>query len=283
MGLCLLSLNVTCSCPEEDGGGLSCTAPQILNAAGDACVDSCPASETPNSTNDACITPRMCGTGQVANADNDACIDQTTCEAVGTNFYADTTTGVCRQCPMSEIRNTAGDGCVAPVYIWATGCTVRGDMMGGDCTGGTGSGVDRADSICEANEPDEIPGTYTSQAILYTPSRNPSGFVSDNARPIRRPNGTTRIADNYAHFFDPDRSITNPVQDTMQSVWTGAIRMTTFVVDASNHCQNWTAALGFLIPPAGRNGDTIQIDPRRFNDGTVLSCTADARLLCVSY
>ena len=265
-------------------------ATPLANTARNACIDlaACTSTAGNIATSNSCNA--CSGATPLANAARDTCISQNACQMLGSDFYGDPTTMVCDQCPSGQIRDTAGTGCSAPIYLWVTGCNVKGNMMDGTCSG-TGTGLSRANSICENRRTTDASGASgtTTQAVLAaTGQTNLSGtagsFMIPNRgnRLVLRPDGNL-IANSWTTFFTPG---TNSMQSTRAGArvtyWTG-IRVSSgaFVIGIgfAAYCSNWGSRNNAA---RGENGASNSTDNTRLASGRP-DCSSNQRLLCVTY
>ena len=202
---------------------------------------------------------------------------------------------------------------LSAIYLWVTGCTVRGDMNGGDCpalpASAPANGPTRADAICanryeadvdEASR-DRIAGEGNSQhTAMLARSNDPPREVfpvrGKDTLEIKRPDETL-IADSWDQFFDPsiDLSAAGGVSVTGTNVqyWTGWFEEAgQFTPRGSSgdflYCGNvgdgagayWTVGTDVV---QGKRGVGNAVNEGRLNMGG-RSCNANnVRILCITH
>jgi hypothetical protein len=105
-------VNAVCSTTVS----LTCTAPQVLNGAGTACVTplTCTAPQIMNPAGTACVTPLTCTSPQVLNGAGTACVTPLTCTAPQELNPAGTACVTPLTCTAPQVLNGAGTACVTP-------------------------------------------------------------------------------------------------------------------------------------------------------------------------
>ena len=151
------------------------------------------------------------------------------------------------------------------IYLWITGCTVIGDMSSGtgsdECGGiGSGTGTARADSICQARYDDDVDpddrtritgelddsGAASPQhkALLAADGALPQSFEirGKDTLTLKRPDGSTTVANSYADLFDPEVDLLAPFSSDNLSYFTGLTTMEDEFILGDN-CTNWERTL----------------------------------------
>ena len=190
----------------------------------------------------------------------------------------------------------APDPVTTPIYVWTTGCTVQGNMMGGTC-GNMTEGREGADDLCAARyETDagsaadrmrisEERGTPAHKALLADSNLLPQNFVIENKenREVQRPDGTS-IADVYTNFpsSSMDWNAAVDLASDGKAVWVGWKGTQT---DSSNFmdtssCDDWTSSDSSV--EGGRGGSDVSINGVGILGGE-LGCDGTYSLYCITY
>ena len=121
------------------GDCMQCGGSQVRSLTLDECLDSCPGSQLVPVGRDTCeiektcsggdilirasntcVTLVTCTAGEVVDITNNMCITETACTDMSTRYIS---SGVCLECPMGQIRNSAGDGCGIPIAFFMAPAT----------------------------------------------------------------------------------------------------------------------------------------------------------------
>ena len=143
---------------------------------------------------------------------------------------------------IDELRDSVPG--LGAIYLWVTGCTVQGDMNGGsssnpclDPAGAPANGPKRADAICAARYDDDVDETSRNRIaqegfprhtamLARSPSQPNTNFPvrGRGVSQIKRPDGTTLIAESWEDFFNPEFDIPGNISESSGAgdpYWTG--------------------------------------------------------------
>ena len=207
------------------------------------------------------------------------------------------------------------------IYLWITGCTVLGDMTGGDC-GNMTRGVDGADGICESRYETDVAsehrttimenhetGTLQHTAFLAIagdpdPAQtmddiSPQSFAINgkDSLPLRRPD-ETQIAASWADFFNADQDLDDSISGTEDYYLTGLQRDSgsgfevapseTASYTSTYTCEDWrTSSLAGIGDPVpvnrGRTGKGSETGDARISAASTTCDLSDEHLLCITH
>ena len=206
-----------------------------------------------------------------------------------------------------------GEDSLGAIYLWTTGCTVHGDMNGSGsspCTlpaDAPADGPTRADAICanrydmvvDMDDRDRIAGEGNPQhTAMLARSNDPPREVfpvrGKDTLEIKRPDGTTLIADSWDQFFDPNFVLGNNIVDSAhpdagQSHWTGwRVEANTFSPVTSGgtmfYCESSGLDTYWTNPSSGNasvGAPTITQEGRlHASEG---HCSNNGRLYCITH
>ena len=141
-------------------------------------------------------------------------------------------------CENDDNGGGGGEDSLDAIYLWVTGCTVLGNMNGGDCpalpAGAPTDGLTRADAICANRYETDVDETSRNRIAEEGEPRHRAMLVRSNDPPkevfpvrgkdtleIKRPDETL-IADSWDQFFDPSATISDSIAGSGSvSYWTG--------------------------------------------------------------
>ena len=219
-------------------------------------------------------------------------------------------------CKNDDNGGGGGKDPIAAIYLWVTGCTVQGNMNGGNCpapAGAPANGPERADAICanqyesDVMEVDrdriaqEAGGLEVRHTALLARSNDPPREVfpvrGRGASEIKRPDETL-IADSWDQFFDPtvDLSTTGGAMVVAGSnidYWTGWWRETDQYTPMTSsgefrYCgpsaSYWTSNGNSIPDGQGGTGRSSSIRETRLGQvGFSLGCSNPTRILCITH
>ena len=154
-------------------------------------------------------------------------------------------------------------------YLWLTENTYYGNM----------EGLSGADRKCQGTDiPSELPKGLTHRAVLSTFSNDPASMLGEKYAkiPVYRPDGTTKITDDWESFFDDSVTATNSITGESVQYWTGAGAE----IEAEGSCRRWTYSQSNQSTKVGA-ADATNND--RWSLATSATCDLQKHILCVSY
>ena len=198
------------------------------------------------------------------------------------------------------------------IYLWVADCTVQGNMNGGTCLAPADAptnGPERADAICANQYESDVDETSRNRIAEEGEPRHTAMLARSNDLPkevfpvrgkdtleIKRPDGTTLIADSWNDFFTYDKtSLESITSSSGANYWTGwwndyagnfspATSMGDRRYCGGSADSYWTVNTGGgAVTSTGGRGQGNVPSADRLIDHVGTACSTPLNILCITH